>query len=305
MTRALPDELLALPHRRDVPFAKLTTLGVGGLCRWLFEPETESQARAFVRACAREGLAWRVLGGGSNLVVLGDVAEPVVRLRFPAELRRAGNEVTAPASFGHIRLSTETGAMGLSGLEYASGIPGSAGGALHMNAGAYGTELVDVLAVFRFLTPEGELVEKAPEPGEFRYRWSFLTRGHLALGLTVRLAPGDPERIRALVSDYRRRRGTSQPLARRNAGCIFKNPPGLSAGRLIDQAGLKGFRVGDAQVSLEHANFLVNLGSASADQFAELMAAVRARVLAEHGVDLEPEVEIWAAPKAHPGPERG
>ena len=296
MTRALPDDLLALPHRREVPFAGLTTLGVGGVCRWLFEPRTESEARTFVRACAREGLPWRVLGGGSNLVVLGDVDVPVVRLRFPAELLRVGDEVTAPASFGHIRLSTEVGKLGLSGLEYASGIPGSAGGALRMNAGAYGTELVDVLARFRFLTPEGELVEKAPEPGDFRYRWSFLMGGHLALGLTVRLAPGDPDRIQARVADYRRRRGTSQPLAKRNAGCIFKNPPGLSAGRLIDQAGLKGFRVGDAQVSLEHGNFLVNHGAASAAQFAELMAVVRARVLAEHGVDLEPEVEIWAGP---------
>ena len=294
MTRPLPDDLLALPHRRDVPFAKLTTLGVGGVCRRLFEPETESQAQVFVRACRREGLPWRVLGGGSNLVVLGDVAEPVLRLHFPAELRRTGNSVSAPASFGHIRLSTDVMAMGLSGLEYASGIPGSVGGALHMNAGAYGTELADVLEVYRFLTPDGDLVEKAPEPGEFKYRWSFLTNGHLALGLTVRLAPGDPAAIRARAAEYKGRRGTSQPLDKRNAGCIFKNPPGLSAGRLIDQAGLKGFRVGEAQVSDQHGNFLVNHGHASAAQFAELMAVVRERVKAVHGVDLEPEVEIWA-----------
>ena len=295
MTRPLPEDLMNLPHRRDVPFARLTTLGVGGVCRWLFEPQTELQAQALVRACHREGLPWRILGGGSNLVVLGDVDVPVVRLRLPAELRRTGNEVSAPASFGHIRLSAETADLGLSGLEYASGIPGSVGGALHMNAGAYGSELVDVLARFRFLTPEGELVEKAPGTDEFRYRWSFLTGGNLALGLTVRLAPGNPARIHAQVEDYRRRRGTSQPLHKRNAGCIFKNPPGLSAGRLIDEAGLKGFQVGDAQVSLEHGNFLVNHGAASAAQFAELMAMVRERVLARHGVELEPEVEIWDA----------
>ncbi len=296
MARPLPDALLALPHRRDVPFARLTTLGVGGVCRWLFEPATEAQAQAFVRACAREGLAWRVLGGGSNLVVLGDVAEPVLRLRLPAAPVRTGLEVQAPASHGHIQLSLATAAMGLAGMEYASGIPGSVGGALHMNAGAYGRELVDVLARYRFLTADGELVEKAPEPGEFRYRWSVLGQGRVALGLTVRLAEGDPARIRAQVADYRRRRGTSQPLGKRNAGCIFKNPPGLSAGRLIDQAGLKGLRVGDAEVSPDHGNFLVNHGAATAAEFAELMALVRERVRAEYGVELEPEVEIWAAP---------
>jgi len=296
MPHPLPDALLAIPHRRDVPFAKLTTLGVGGLCRWLFEPVTEAQAQAFVRACAREGLPWRVLGGGSNLVVLGDLEEPVMRLRLPQDLRRDGLEVSAPASQGHIRMSQQVGDMGLSGLEYASGIPGSVGGALHMNAGAYGRELVDVLARYRFLTPDGDLVEKAPEPGEFRYRWSVLGGGRVALGLTVRLAEGDPARIRAQVEDYRRRRGTSQPLSKRNAGCIFKNPPGQSAGRLIDQAGLKGLRVGDAEVSPEHGNFLVNHGGATSAQFAELMARVREAVLAHSGIGLEPEVEIWPSP---------
>jgi UDP-N-acetylmuramate dehydrogenase len=292
MTLPLPDALLAIPHRRDVPFAKLTTLGVGGVCRWLFEPVSEAQAQTFVRTCAREGLDWRMLGGGSNLVVLGDVAL-ALRLRFPQEPRRAGLQVSASASYGHIKLSLATADMGLAGMEYASGIPGSVGGAMHMNAGAYGRELVDVLARYRFLTADGELVEKAPEPGEFSYRWSVLGGGRVALGLTLRLAEGDPERSRALTADYRRRRGTSQPLGKRNAGCIFKNPPGQSAGRLIDLAGLKGLRVGDAEVSPDHGNFLVNHGAATSAQFAELMALVRTRVLDRHGVELEPEVEIW------------
>ena len=162
-----------------------------------------------------------------------------------------------------------------------------------MNAGAYGREWVEVLDRYRFLTPEGELVEKAPEPGEFRYRWSFLTGGRIVLSATARLVEGDPVAIRAQVAEYRGKRGTSQPLSKRNAGCIFKNPPGQSAGRLIDQAGLKGLRIGDAEVSPEHANFLVNHGHATAAEFAELMAAVQARVLEIHGLQLEPEVEVW------------
>ncbi|HJV22688.1 MAG TPA: UDP-N-acetylmuramate dehydrogenase [Holophagaceae bacterium] len=293
MPRPLPDDLLKLPHRRDVPFAKLTTLGVGGTCHWLFEPTTEAETQAFVRACAREGLSYKVLGGGSNLVVLDDLEVPVLRLALPREVRREGTRLSAPASYGHIRLSQDAAKAGLAGLEFAAGIPGTTGGALRMNAGAYGRELVDVLHTYRFLTPEGDLVEKRPEPGEFRYRGSFLTGGHVALGYTVQLAEGDAEAIAAAVAVNMEKRGTSQPLSKRNAGCIFKNPPGTSAGRLIDQAGLKGFRIGDAEVSPEHANFLVNHGHATAAEFAELMATVREKVKAFHGVELEPEVEIW------------
>lgn len=294
MQHPWPDELMAVPHRRDVPFAKLTTLGVGGLCRWLFEPTDERQAQAFLRACAREAIPYRILGMGSNLVILDDIEIPVLRLRFPAELKRDGLSLSAPASFGHIRMSQAAAEMGLSGLEYAAGIPGTVGGALRMNAGAYGAELIDVLETFRFLTPQGELIEKRPDPGEFRYRWSFFADSpKVALGMTVKLAEGDRDKIKAQVAVNMEKRGTSQPLSKRNAGCIFKNPPGGSAGRLIDQAGLKGLRVGDAEVSPEHGNFLVNLGHASAAEFAELMETVRAKVKATHGVDLEPEVEIW------------
>ncbi|GLH72996.1 UDP-N-acetylenolpyruvoylglucosamine reductase [Geothrix limicola] len=293
MPKPFPDDLLKVPHRRDVPFSKLTTLGVGGLCHWLFEPITELEAQAFVRACAREGLPWRVLGGGSNLVVLGDLSMPVLRLALPKTIQREGTRICAPASHGHIALAEAAAAAGLSGLEFASGIPGSLGGAIRMNAGAYGREWVDVLTRYRFLSPEGDLVDKAPDPGEFSYRWSFLTGGRVVLSATAQLAEGDPSAIRAQVAEYRGKRGTSQPLSKRNAGCIFKNPPGQSAGRLIDQAGLKGLRIGDAEVSPEHANFLVNHGHATAAEFAELMDQVRARVLEASGVALEPEVEIW------------
>ena len=293
MSRRLPDDLLKVPHRRDVSFARLTTLGVGGLCRWLFEPTTELEAQAFVRACAREGMPWRVLGGGSNLVVVGNVDIPVLRLALPKSVHREGNRLTAPANHGHIALAEAAAAAGLSGLEFASGIPGTLGGAIRMNAGAYGREWIDVLVRFRFLTPEGDLVEKAPEPGEFSYRWSFLAGGRVILAATADLVAGDPARIQAQVTEYREKRGTSQPLSKRNAGCIFKNPPGQSAGRLIDQAGLKGLRIGDAEVSPEHANFLVNRGKATASEFAELMERVRLKVLEIHGVALVPEVEIW------------
>jgi len=296
MAHPLPDELLKLPHRRDVPFAQLTTLGVGGLCKWCFEPVTEGQAQAFVRACAREGMPFRVLGGGSNLVVLGDIEAPVLRLRLPAQVLREGPFLTAPASHGHIALAGAAAAEGLSGLEWAGGIPGSLGGAIRMNAGAHGGEWVQVLARYRFLAPDGELVEKAPDPGEFRYRWSWLGAGQLILSATARLVEGDPQQIRAQMAAHRAKRGDSQPSGKRNAGCIFKNPPGQSAGRLIEAAGLKGLRVGQAEVSPVHANFLVNHGHASPSDFKALMDLVRDKVQEIHGVALETEVEIWAEP---------
>lgn len=293
MARPLPDELLNVPHTRDVPFARLTTLGVGGLCRWLFEPTTEAEAQVFVRTCHREGLPYRVLGGGSNLVVLGDIETLVLRLRLGAKAQRSGRELSAPASHGHIALAEAAATEGFAGLEWASGIPGSLGGAIRMNAGAYGGEWVQILARYRFLTPEGDLVEKTPEPGEFRYRGSWFTPGHVVLSATARLVEGDPTSIRARMAEHRAKRGTSQPLGKRNAGCIFKNPPGESAGQLIEAAGLKGLRIGDAEVSLEHGNFLVNHGHATPNDFEELMIRVREGVFRTHGVDLQAEVEIW------------
>ncbi len=293
MTRPLPNELLALPHRRDVPFAHLTTLGVGGCCRWLFEPRTEDEAQTFVRTCAREGLPYRILGGGSNLLVLGDVSVPVLRLRLGTDLRLEGPELTAPANHGHMALAQAAASAGLSGLEWAGGIPGSVGGALRMNAGAHGGEWIQILSRYRFLTPEGERVEKAPEPGEFAYRWSWLREGQIILAATARLVPGDPTSIQARMASYRDQRRATQPQKGRNAGCIFKNPPGQSAGRLIDAAGLKGLRVGDAEVSPVHANFLINHGRATPEDFLELLEIVRERVRNHHGVTLETEVEIW------------
>ena len=293
MVHPLPDELLRIPHLRDVPFARLTTLGVGGLCRWLFEPTTEAEAQAFVRACHSEDLPCRVLGGGSNLVVLGDIEGPVLRLRLGTGIRRAGSELTAPASHGHMALAQAAAEEGLSGLEWAGGIPGSLGGAIRMNAGAHGGEWVQVLARYRFLTVEGELVEKAPEPGEFRYRGSWLNRGQVVLSATARLVEGDAEKIRARMAAFREKRAASQPHGTRNAGCIFKNPPGESAGRLIEAAGLKGLRIGDTEVSPAHGNFLVNHGHATPEEFSALMDRVREEVRRIHGVELEMEVEIW------------
>lgn len=290
---SLPDEIQSIPHQENISFGKLTTLGVGGNCKILFEPINEDQVYALIRTFRQEGWSYRILGGGSNLVILSDIEEPVIRLNFPKVLKIQGQEITAPANFGHIRLSQAAAEQGLSGMEYAAGIPGTTGGALHMNAGAYGRELVEILSRYRYLTPEGDVIDTAPQTENFGYRWSHLGPGYVALGFTVRLTPGDKQLIQAQVESNRLKRGSSQPLSKRNAGCIFKNPQGHSAGQLIDQAGLKGFRIGDAEVSSEHANFLINHGQATAREFYELMIQVQSKVQLQYGITLEPEVEVW------------
>lgn len=295
MSLTLPLELLALPHQRAVPFARLSTLGIGGTCDYLFEPTTAAQAQTFVRACAREAIPFRILGAGSNIVSLGDIAEPVLRLQLPPGIRAEGRHLHASAACGLVRLANAAADAGLAGLEWACGIPGSCGGALRMNAGAVGSALADTLVRICYLTPEGERVERAPALGDFAYRTSFLRNGHLALGLELALAAGDPGELRDRMAALRARRSSTQPLNARSAGCTFKNPPGEAAGRLIDSAGLKGLQVGKVQVSSCHANFLVNLGGATPTEWLELVARIREEVQRVHSVPLDLEVEVWPA----------
>ena len=295
MIHHLPDELMAIPYRKDIPFSRLTTLGIGGNCRWLFEPILETQAQTFVRTCTKEGIPWLIIGSGSNIVVLEDIEIPVLRLRFKQDLCRNRMEIKAPANYSYSKLSATAADMELSGIEYAIGIPGTVGGAICMNAGAHGKELINILVKYRFLTADGSLIEKVPETNEFGYRWSIFHNNLVALGLTVRLVKGNPVKIRELMNSNLNQRRKCQPLNKRNAGCIFKNPLGYNAGQLIDEAGLKGLRIGDAGVSVEHANFLVNYGCASSTQFSELIATVQTKVKEIHGIILEPEVKIWKA----------
>jgi len=288
----LPQALLTIPHRRDVPFARLTTLGLGGVCKFLFEPSSEGEAKCFVKTCRAHDLSYRILGGGSNLLVLSDIGTPVMRLDIPKELSATPNGVSANASYGHAALVNDVANMGLSGVEWAVGIPGSFGGALRMNAGAHGGEWGRVIDRIRFLTPDGEIVEKIPSQGDFAYRSSFLTDGHIALSASIKLARRDTESIKKTMDGFQTARRQRQPPGR-SAGCVFKNPPGKSAGQIIDSAGLKGTRVGDAIVSDIHANFLLNLGDATPGQFWELIQIVRSRVFDVHGCELELEVEVW------------
>ena len=280
-------------------FAELTSLRVGGAIDWLLAPETEEQAASVVGALEEAGVAWRVLGAGSN--VLADDREHryvVVSTReVKGEARFEGERVSVSAGFSLPRLCVEAARHGLSGIEGLGGIPGTVGGALWMNAGAYGHEIGQVVESVR-VARGGEVVEVPGSEVQWNYRHTSFKEGELLLGCTLRLKPDDPEAIKSRMEEAKQKRFATQPHGARSAGCFFKNPPGsgLSTGKMIDEMGMKGERRGGAVVSPVHANFIVTEGEgAQASDALALAEEIRERFRREHGIELEYEVELWGA----------
>jgi UDP-N-acetylmuramate dehydrogenase len=278
--------------RFDEPLAKYTSMKVGGPADALVIPADEADLRVALLA-ARAARAPVMVLGGTNVVVRDrGVAGLVLRLSALKAIRPAGaNRLYAEAGGLFPTLAHAAKDAGLSGLEFACGIPGTVGGAIVMNAGTRDGEIADVLESVRLMTWEGEAVEIPASTLGFRYRESHLPPGVL-LGGIVALKPDAPQTIDArmqAILEYRRR---TQPLNLPNAGCIFKNPPGRSAGQLIDEAGLKGHRIGGIAVSERHANFMVNVGDGTAKDLAALIRHVGGLIERERGVTLELEVRL-------------
>ncbi|HEX8501194.1 MAG TPA: UDP-N-acetylmuramate dehydrogenase [Pyrinomonadaceae bacterium] len=280
-------------------FAELTSLRVGGRIDWLFVPETESEAAAVSGALEEAGVAWRVLGAGSN--VLADDREHryvVVSTReVKGKAEFDGERVSVSAGFSLPRLCVEAARHGLSGIEGLGGIPGTVGGALWMNAGAYGHEIGQVVETVR-VARGGRVVEVPGGEVTWDYRRTSFKEGELLLGCTLRLRADDPEKIKERMEEAKRKRFATQPHGARSAGCFFKNPPGsgLSTGKMIDEMGMKGERRGGAVVSPVHANFIVTEGEgARASDAYALAEEIRERFRREHGIELEYEVELWGA----------
>ncbi|HVF55823.1 MAG TPA: UDP-N-acetylmuramate dehydrogenase [Pyrinomonadaceae bacterium] len=290
---------LGVRAERGRRFAELTSLRVGGAIDWVVLPETEEQAAGVARALEEAGIAWRVLGAGSN--VLADDKEHryvVVSMReVKGEARFEGERVSVSAGFSLPRLCVEAARRGLSGIEGLGGIPGTVGGALWMNAGAYGHEIGQVVETVRVARGRG--VEEVPGTEvKWDYRHTSFREGELLLGVTLRLRPDDPEKIKARMDEAKQKRFSTQPHGARSAGCFFKNPPGsgLSTGRMIDEMGMKGEKRGGAVVSPVHANFIVTEGEdAKAADALALAEEIRERFRREHGIELEYEVELWGA----------
>lgn len=279
----------------DEPMRYQTTFQIGGPADCVIFPATLAETQQVLHLVHVFGLPLTILGNGSNVLVRDHgIRGVVVKFGEPMSyIRVQDNQIIAGAGALLKDISEAAAAHALSGCEYACGIPGSIGGAVFMNAGAYGGETKQVVAAVRSVTPEGEIKEYKAEALELGYRHSiFQTNGEAIAEVTLALQPGDESAIRAVIADYTQRREAKQPLEMPSAGSTFKRPEGYFAGTLIDQTGLKGLRVGGAEVSTKHAGFVVNVGDATCEDVIGLIHEVQHRVKAAHGVELCPEVRI-------------
>ncbi len=292
---------------RDEPLARFTTMRVGGPADLFATVHNAHELRALVRFARARGLAHTILGRGSDLVIAdAGIRGLVIQVRAEGS-RTDGERYTAEAGVQMARAATETQRAGLTGLEFGLAIPGTVGGALWANAGAHEADVAGVLESARVLAADGTETEMAAADLAFAYRDSRFKQPDpsdaaaprdIVVAATFRLAPADPDTIKARLDDIRRWRQAHQPIGLPSAGSVFRNPEGDSAGRLIEAAGLKGLRIGGAVVSEKHANFIVNDQKGTATDVRHLAERVHAEVLARHGVDLRFEIEFvgdWSA----------
>lgn len=278
----------------DEPMSRHTTFRVGGPADFFVTPKTKEDVRDVIRVCKEVGMPYYIIGNGSNLLV-SDAGYRGVIVQIYKEMNEVkveGDLVKAQA--GALLSGIAAKALGaeLSGFEFASGIPGTIGGACVMNAGAYGGEMKDVLESVTVLTGEGKIIELGRNELELGYRTSVIAKkGYIVLGAVLKLERGDGEKIKTYMDELKEKRVTKQPLEYPSAGSTFKRPEGYFAGKLIEDAGLRGFQVGGAQVSEKHCGFVINRDHATAADIMELMRQVQIRVKENSGVDLEPEVK--------------
>lgn len=278
---------------REEPMRLHTTFRIGGPAQFFVIPRTQEEAAAAVRLCRSEGAPYYIIGNGSNLLVSDKGYRGVVIQLFKefSDINIEGTRIRAQAGASLAKIAAEALRAGLAGFEFAAGIPGTLGGACIMNAGAYGGEMKDVLLAVTVLTKDGEIREIPREELDMGYRTSRASReGWIVLGAAIELARGDGKEIRAKMEDLKQRRTDKQPLEYPSAGSTFKRPEGCFAGKLIQDAGLKGLRVGDAMVSEKHSGFVVNCGNATAADVDGLIRLVQEKVREDSGITLEPEV---------------
>lgn len=277
------------------PMTKHTSFHIGGPADLMAQPQSEAELRALLIKAAETAVPVTLVGNGSNLLVRDKgIRGLVIKLgNMLRDIEINGNVLTFGSGVSLAMASKKAAELGLSGMEFAVGIPGSIGGAVYMNAGAYDGEMAKVVRSVRVMDAAGHVSELTAEELDFGYRHSALQgSGKIVTSVTVELASGDKQAIAEKMADFSNRRITKQPLELPSAGSMFKRPPGYFAGTLIDQTGLKGYTVGGAQVSTKHAGFVVNTGGATAADVLQLISDVQAKVMAVHGVKLEPEVLV-------------
>ena len=293
--KKLLDKLSEKNVETDRSMAKDTTFRCGGNAALFAEADTLEELMYTLSVIKAFGAQWMILGNGSN-VLFTDKGYDGVVIKLGKEFSEVvieENRITAGAAVLLSYISKLAAAKSLTGFEFAGGIPGSLGGGVFMNAGAYGGSMKDCLRSVTAVTPDGEIYKYDAEELELDYRYSrFMESGEVIIQAEIELSPGNEEEIKALMEDLTRQRREKQPLSYPSAGSFFKRPKGYFAGALIEQAGLKGFSVGGAGVSELHAGFLINKGGASASDVLALSKYVQDTVYDKFGVHLEPEVRI-------------
>ena len=298
MNREFYDKLIEIVSQEvvftDEPMSKHTTFRIGGNADVLVMPKV-SDVPQIVALAKEYEVPVTIIGNGSNLLV-GDkgIRGLVISFAKPAEeIALDGCRMTIGAGTLLSKAAAEAAKHSLGGLEFAAGIPGSLGGAIVMNAGAYGGEMKDVVVSVKVLTPNGEIKELSAEEMDFSYRHSCVPeKDYIVLAATVELIPREEELIREAMADYKNRRVDKQPLEYPSAGSTFKRPEGYFAGKLIQDAGLRGYTVGGAQVSEKHCGFVINKGEATAEDVCTLINNVRDIVYDKFKVEMEPEVKM-------------
>ena len=279
----------------DEPMKRHTTFRIGGPADFFLLPSTVDEVRGILEICREEELPYFILGNGSNLLVSDKGYRGVIiqLYRNFSNISVEGNEICASSGALLSQIAAAARNASLTGFEFAGGIPGTLGGAVFMNAGAYGGELKDVLKEAVVMTEQGEILTLPVEKLDMGYRTSRIKKaGYLVLEARLVLEQGDMDKIRDITKDLTEKRVSKQPLEYPSAGSTFKRPEGYFAGKLIMDAGLRGYQVGDAQVSEKHCGFVINKGNATAADVLTLIENVREKVQELFGVTLEPEVKF-------------
>ena len=293
----MPDAWLAsYPGVREhEPLAPHSWYGIGGRARFFLELADDGALPELVARLNTERQPYRVIGAATNTLFAADELAGLTIKLVDRRLSVAEGSISVTAGYLMPKLAAEAAKAGRAGLEFAAGVPGSVGGSAVGNAGAFGGEVKDCLLRAEAIDPEGRRQTLTGAECAFRYRDSIFKTaraGWVIFSATFSTRDEAPARVRARLLEVQKHRRATQPIEQRSLGSTFKNPPGDSAGRLIDASGLKGMRIGGAQISPKHANFIVNLGEASADDVLALMAEMRNRVFERFGIELEPEIRV-------------
>ena len=279
----------------NVSLKKCTTYRVGGNAKFIAYPKDVNSLVKLIKYLKNKNIKYKILGNGSNLLFSDKLYDMVfIKLDNLKKLDITGTRVIVGSGYNLTKLAYQVAKYDLTGLEFASGIPGSIGGAVFMNAGAYKSDMGYIVENVKVLTPELEIKILSNKDMDFHYRTSFIQKnpGYICLEATLRLKKGKKEAILEVMSDRKKRRIESQPLEYPSAGSVFRNPDNDYAGRLVEELGYKGYRLGDAMVSLKHANFIVNVGHAKGDDIKKLINEIKDKVKEKYNIELKVEQEF-------------